>query len=168
MGRKKAIIIVNHILSAKLGRMICRYCSQSVFGTPLCICVLIFILIIFIFANYWQRNGQSVAVTSTNYVICCSGPLDSSSSCKIGNKVCISFSTIEQWLIKNIVKETTGVLLSRYQLKQRTNSELAINNIFSWSISSWHHLMIIYDPYLHLCDVVDHGKHLVQKNFHME
>ena len=172
MGRNKAIIIVCHILSAKLRRMLCRYCSQSAFRTPNCNCmcvfILIFIFIIFMFANKWQRNGQSVAVTSTNYVICCSGPLDSSSSCKIGNKFCILFLTIEQWLIKNIVKETTGVLLSRYQLKQRTNSELAINNIFSWSISSWHHLMIIYDPYLHLCDVVDHGKHLVQKNFHME
>ena len=70
------------------------------FGTPICICICVFILIlniiIFMFANNWQRNGQSVAVTSTNYAICCPGSLDSSSSCKIGNKFCISFSTIEQ------------------------------------------------------------------------
>ena len=132
-GRNKAIIIVNHILSAKLGRVICRYCSQSVFGTPICICicicVFIFIFIIFMFANNWQRNGQSVAVTSTNYAICCS--LDSSSFCKIGNKFCILFSTIEQKLIKNIFKDTTRVLLSKYRLKQLTNSELVINHISS-------------------------------------
>ena len=65
IGRKKAIIIVNHILSAKLGRMICRYSSQSVLVLQFVfVFVFLFLFLILLFsclqiigretANLWR------------------------------------------------------------------------------------------------------------------
>ena len=61
IGRKKAIIIVNHILSAKLGRMICRYCSQSVLVLQFVFVFVFLFLFIFLLFSCLQIIGRETA-----------------------------------------------------------------------------------------------------------